>query len=231
MGRTLIILTYNELEGVKSLFDKIPIEKVDEYFVIDGNSKDGTLEYLKERRIPVIIQDEPGRGVAFKIGVENAKNNNVVFFSPDGNESPEDIEKIFQLLEEGYDLVIASRFLPGARNEEDDSLFPIRAWVNKIFTLIANLLWNRGKYITDTINGYRGIKKDVFKILNLDAKGFTIEYQMTIRAMKLKLKIIEIPTYEGNRIGGKTKAKSIPTGITFVKMLIKEIFIGNKFYS
>ena len=43
MKSTLIILTRNEIEGVKALYDRIPFDQVDEAFVVDGGSKDGTL--------------------------------------------------------------------------------------------------------------------------------------------------------------------------------------------
>ncbi len=134
------------------------------------------------------------------------------------------------MLTKGYDIAIASRFLPDSRNEEDDLLFPWRAWANKAFTFIANSIWNiKGNYITDTINGYRAIKKEAFNKLNIDAPGFVIEYQMSIRAMKSGLKVVEIPTIEGQRIGGESTAKSIPTGFIFIKHLLREIKIGRKF--
>jgi len=52
---------------------------------------------------------------------------------------------------------------------------------------------------------------------------------MSIRAMKLGLKVAEIPTQEGKRIGGESTAKSLPTGLIFLKILWREIIIGNKF--
>ncbi len=224
---SLVILTYNEIEGIKELYSKIPFDKIDEYFVIDGGSTDGTLEFFKNRKIPVIFQEKKGRGEAFRIGMEKAQGENLVFFSPDGNEDPMDILRLFSLLEAGYDMAIASRFLPTSRNEEDDLMFPWRAWVNRIFTFIANSVW-KGR-ITDTINGYRGIKKSSFKRMKATTDFFTIEYQTSIRALKLKMRVAEIPTYEGDRIGGISKAKSIPVGIRFVKFLITELFTGLRF--
>ena len=224
---TLVILTYNEIEGIKELYSKIPFDKVDEYFVIDGGSTDGTLDFFANKKIRVILQEKKGRGEAFRIGMEKAKGENLVFFSPDGNEDPLDIPRLFNLLEAGYDMAIASRFLPTSRNEEDDLRFPWRAWVNRIFTFLANSFW-KGK-IADTINGFRGIKKRSFKKIKPTTDFFTIEYQTSIRAMKLKMKVAEIPTYEGDRIGGISKAKSIPVGIMFVKFLIKELFTGVRF--
>ncbi len=76
--------------------------------------------------------------------------------------------------------------------------------------------------MTDTINGFRAIKKDAFEKIKPDGHGYTIEYQMSIRAMKAKLKIAEFPTYEDQRIGGESYAKAIPTGLVFIKMYFKE---------
>ncbi|OGW18245.1 MAG: hypothetical protein A3G93_15230 [Nitrospinae bacterium RIFCSPLOWO2_12_FULL_45_22] len=227
MKKTLVILTFNEIEGVRVLFDKIPFHEVDEYFVVDGGSTDGTIEFFERRGIKVIRQDIKGRGEAFRIAFREAQGENLVFFSPDGNENPNDIPRLLGLLDEGYDMAIASRFMKGARNEEDDRLFPWRAWANRAFTAIANFVW-RGK-ITDSINGYRAITKDAFRRIKPDAPGFVIEYQMSIRAMKLGLKVAEIPTQEGKRIGGESTAKSLPTGLIFLKILWREIIIGNKF--
>lgn len=229
MKRSLVLLTFNEAEATPKIFDKIPRSAADEFFAVDGGSKDGTIEYLKSKGLRVVVQDRRGRGVAFQMAAAEAKGEHIVFFSPDGNEDPADIPALFKGLEEGYDMTIASRMMKGAFNEEDVHWFRPRKWVNQTFTLIANLLWNRGPYVTDTINGYRGVTKKAFQAMNPDAAGFVIEYQMSIRAMKKGLKIKEIPTREGQRLGGQSTAKSIPTGIVFLKQLWREITLGKHF--
>lgn len=225
--KTLVILTLNEIEGVKALFPRIPFDKADEVLVIDGGSQDGTIEFFKEKGIPVHIQEIRGRGEAFRLACKVSKGNDLLFFSPDGNEDPQDIPKLFKLLEEGYDLAVGSRFLSGSRNDEAEKLLPLRAWANRIFTILANIFF-KGK-MADTINGYRAIKKDKFMLLNLNASGFAIEYQMSIRAMKLKFRIAEIPTIEGDRIGGESTAYSIPTGLKILKIFLRELIIGKRF--
>jgi glycosyltransferase involved in cell wall biosynthesis len=221
MKTTLIILTLDEISGAENLFDKIPFQTADECIVIDGGSRDGTIEFFRRKGLKVIVQDKKGRGEAFKTAFEVASGEGLVFFSPDGNEDPADIPRLIKLLETS-DMAIASRFMKGARNEEDGLLFPWRSWVNRAFTLLANIFWNRNKFITDTINGFRAIRKDAFGRLAPDASGFSIEYQMTIRAMKLRLEVKEIPTRESSRIGGASHAKSVPTGIEFLRLFIRE---------
>ena len=224
---TLIILTRNEIDGVKNLFKKIPFKKVDEYFAVDYKSSDGTVEYFLKNKIPVLKQKNPGRAEAFYLAFKKAKGKYLIFFSPDGNEDPSDIPLLIRELKQSADMVIASRFMQNARNEEDGQVFKFRAWANRAFTLLANLLF-RGK-LTDSINGYRAIKKEAFEKLKLDAQGYAVEYQMSIRALKLGLKIKEIPTIEGKRIGGTSGAEAIPTGIKFLYYLIREILIEKKF--
>lgn len=224
MKTTLIILTRNEIAGLKKMLRKVPFEAVDEYFAVDYNSTDGTLEFFEKHHVPVVHQKISGRAEAFKLAAAKAHGDFLIFFSPDGNENPADIPRLVSELKAGADLVIASRFLPNSRNEEDDQTLKFRKWANMGFTLLANLAFRRrGPYITDTINGYRGIEKKFFKSLKLDATGFAIEYQMTMRALKKKANIREIPTIEGNRIGGESGSSSLPTGIMFVKYFLREL--------
>lgn len=229
MRATLVILTLNEIEGITALFDKIPFDAVDECFVVDGGSTDGTVEFFRGKGVRIVSQKSEGRGEAFRIAASESTGDSLIFFSPDGNEDPADIPKLLKLLDEGYDMAIASRFLPQSKNEEDDLYFPWRAWANRSFTFIVNTIWNNNRYVSDTINGFRAIKKDTFKRLKVNAPGFAIEFQMSIRAMKRGFKIAEIPTIEGERIGGESTAKSMPTGLLFVRFLFKELKIGSDF--
>jgi glycosyltransferase involved in cell wall biosynthesis len=221
---SLIILTFNEIEGVKHIYDRIPMDSVGECFVVDAGSTDGTIEFFKKKGIKVVIQKRRGRGDAFKEGMINAKGEYLVFFSPDGNEDPKDIPNLLTWLDRRYDMIIASRFMKGAKSE--DAGF-IRGIGNKIFTFLVNLFWDAK--VTDVVNGLRAIKKSTLKKLNLDFKKFEIELQMTIRTAKLNYKIKEIPTYEGKRIGGKSKAKTIDTGLLYLKTIFRELLIGKNF--
>jgi glycosyltransferase involved in cell wall biosynthesis len=227
MKLTLVLLTRNEIAGVRALLDSIPIHAVDEMFAVDGGSTDGTVEEFRKHGVRVVNQQSKGRGEAFRIAMAEATGDAVIFFSPDGNEDPKDIPRFRPLLEEGFDLVIASRMMRGAHNEEDEQRLKWRKWANNVFNLLANLAFRRqGPFITDSINGFRAVRKDVFERLQLEGTGFTIEYQMTMRALRQKVRIVEFPTHELNRIGGKSGAKAIPTGLRFVKVFLEEVKIA-----
>lgn len=227
MKSSLIILTRNEILGIRAIFDKIPFAQFDECFAVDYKSSDGTREFLEEKGIKVISQIKKGRGEVFRMAPEIAGGDILVFFSPDGNENPSDTVKLKEAIEEGCDMAVASRFLPGSRSDDSDSLISYRSFGNRFFTFLANLFFSGN--LSDSINGFRAIKKDKFRELKVNAEGFSVEYQMSIRALKLGHKIKEIPTVESPRIGGQSTAKTIPTGFKMLKILFKEILIGKNF--
>ena len=223
--RTIVIVCLNEVEGLQWFMEKAPDlrQMAEEVIAVDGGSSDGTREILEKHHIRIVDQKMKGRGEAFRVGIRESTGDHLVFFSPDGNEDPDDIQRLFGGLAAGADMVIASRFLPGSRNEEDDDLLPLRKWTNRTFTIAANILWNRGAFITDTINGFRGVTRKAFLDLAPDSPGYTIEYEMTICGMKKGIRIEEIPTEEGNRVGGETKAPSFRTGLKFIGLFLREM--------
>src|SRR4051812_5907733 len=101
MRISLVILTLNEVVGLKSLWSQIPFDSVDEVFCVDGGSTDGTLEFLRTNGIPIYPQTVRGRGEAFRVAFEKATGEAIIFFSPDGNENPADIPLFRPLLEKG----------------------------------------------------------------------------------------------------------------------------------
>ncbi len=229
MKTVLCLLTLNEIECLTLLYDKIPVaggdSGYDDIYAIDGGSTDGTIEFLREKGCKVISQKNRGRGDAFHEAFKNIDAEAFIFFSPDGNEAIEDLPKFKPILKEGADVVIASRMMKESVNEEDDLILKWRKWANNIFNLFANLFFRKdGPFIYDSINGYRAITKNAVNILELDAPDYTIEYQMTMRALKQRLKVIEFPTIEGQRLAGDTGAPSIPTGLRFIRRFFIELF-------
>lgn len=219
----IVLLTLNEIEGLRALWDRIPVDKFRETFAVDGGSTDGTQEFLAEKGIPVVVQPIRGRGVAFRCAADASHAERLVFFSPDGNEDPADIERLDDLLIAGARVAIARRFGPGAVNEEDKELLRLRARVNDTLSRVANTLFSTGPRVYDTINGFRALRRQDLLDLQTTVKRFPIEYQITIRSMQRGWPIAEVPTLEGQRIGGERKASSWPVGMDHLKVLATEI--------
>ncbi|NOY27332.1 MAG: hypothetical protein GXP62_15805 [Oligoflexia bacterium] len=219
---TLVLLTLNEIDGLRLLWDDIPVDRFARTVAVDGGSTDGTREFLAQRGIPILDQSIPGRGVAFRVAADATDTDRLVYYSPDGNEDPADIERLDDLLLGGARLAIASRFARGSVNEEQDSFRP-RARVNQALTWIANRLFNGGPYVTDTINGFRAMRRVDLLELDTSVKRFPIEYQISIRAMRRSWPIAELATVENQRAGGESKALSWPVGKDHIKVLLTEL--------
>jgi glycosyltransferase involved in cell wall biosynthesis len=219
---TLVLLTLNEIDGLRLLWDQIPVDQFNTVLAVDGGSTDGTRAFLSERNVPILDQPIPGRGVAFRVAAEASRDARIVYYSPDGNEDPADIERLDDLLLAGNDLAIASRFAVGSINEETGWARP-RARVNQTLSWMANSLFNHGETVTDTINGFRAMHRRAFLDMDTSVKRFPIEYQISIRAMRRRWRIAELATIEGQRAGGESKAISWPVGKDHLKVLLTEL--------
>ena len=227
MKKTLVMYTMNEIEGVKGIFEKIPIDLFDQFIVMDNHSNDGTIEFLEEHDVNVIQQKNPGRTNALIEAIEHASGDIIVNLSSDGNENPEDIPKILKKFEEGYEMVTASRFLPESKVDVEDDKLRIRVFGNKICAMLVNLCWDTN--VTDTTNALRGFTKSCYKRAKLNTFGYTENFQLTIRCGKLKIKTTEIPTQELPRIGGVVKADTKGVMTDMIKVFLHELKIGNNF--
>ena len=89
-----------------------------------------------------------------------------------------------------------------------------------MFTFFANVIFNGN--MTDTLNESRSITRKAFEELKFDAMQLDSTFQMSIRGMKRKQKIVEIVGNEGRRIGGKRKMKPFQTGCRLIKRILIE---------
>lgn len=221
----LAILNRNEQDALPHILPRLPRDAVDLCFAVDGGSTDRSRDILAEHGVDVLPERSAGRGEAFRIAFAHARGkvDALVLFSADGNEDAADIQRFRPYLEAGADIVIASRMLPGSVNEEDGNALPVRKWANLAFREACHQRWGRGQpKISDPINGFRAFTVSAWDRLALDGRGYTIEYQSSIRAYKLGLRVAEFPTAEGQRIGGASQARSIPVGLRFLRLFLSE---------
>lgn len=231
MKVTLLVLTLNEIEGMKVIMPRISRDWCDQIIVVDGGSTDGTIEWARENGYTVHVQQRPGIRFAYFEVLPMIAGDVVISFSPDGNCQPEVIPALIEKIREGYDLVIASRYL-GDATSEDDNL--ITAFGNWLFTKTVNLL-HKGRY-TDVMVIFRAFRKQLVYDLGLEREeaydlpeklfGTVISWEplMSVRAARHKAKVAEIPADEPPRIGGKSKLQIVRWGAAYYFQVWSELF-------
>jgi glycosyltransferase involved in cell wall biosynthesis len=222
MKVTLLIPTQNEIDGMRKIMPMIKRKWIDQILVVDGGSTDGTAEFAKENGYFVYVQKKPGLRQGYLEALPYIEGDAIITFSPDGNCIPELIPRLTDKMKEGYDMVIASRYLANAKSYDDDL---VTAFGNRFFTKTVNFLF-KANY-TDAMGLFRAYKKQLIYDLELDKmEGFKVpeklfycqegelswESLLSVRSAKRKLKVGEIPGDEPARIGGERKLKVIKWG-------------------
>ncbi len=193
---SIIIPTLNEENGIiKTLMhiNKLNIDK--EVLVVDGLSKDNTIENAKKYGAKIIIEKRKGKGIAMRTGVKNAKGDIICFLDGDGTYPPEYIPKMVSLLQD-CDVVVASRLL--LKQNANDSLSTF--FHHRLFPFILRNYLKKFK-TSEPLTGMRVMRKETWNKLNLKSDDFMIELEMEVKMAKNKMKVIEIPVPCFRRIG------------------------------
>ena len=149
---TLLLPTLNEIDAVRVIIPQLRPEWVDETIVVDGGSTDGTVEYVRAAGLRVHSQINQGYGEGLLEAIKLARGEVIIEFNPDGNSIPDDIPRIIAKINEGYDLVIGSRYRDGAKSDDDD-------WLNLLF----------GTQYTDSLVGFRAYRRQqALQLVNWD---------------------------------------------------------------
>ena len=220
----LCLMTFNELEGCKIDVPKLPRAEFDEIFSMDGGSRDGTVEYLAGAGIPVLHQVRQGYNMAYIEAFALTSAEALVVYHPKGTIDPAALISFRPHFEAGADLVIASRIIRGAVNEEDEKLFKPRKWFVMCLSLLSAALWHRsGPMIRDVLHGFRGMRVDRFRAIELTPVGLSADLEMIVAGYRLGLTMTEFPVVEKRRLHSATHFRALPTGIKLLKYLSAEL--------
>ncbi len=221
---SVIIPAMNEAENLPYVLPRIP-QWVHEVILVDGHSRDNTIEVARQLYpgIRILMQEGRGKGAALRTGFAAATGDIIVMLDADGSTDPGEIPSYIGPLLAGADFVKGSRFLQGG-GTADMELY--RRLGNLAFVLLVRLLCG-GQY-SDLCYGYNAFWARVVPVLDLDADGFEIETLMNVRALRRGLRVAEVPSFEARRIHGQSNLKTLPVGIRVLKTILRERFFSRR---
>ena len=223
---SIIVPTFNEAPNLERVLPTLP--DVHEVIVVDGGSTDGNVE-TAQRVMPsvrVMQQTRTGKGNALACGFTAATGDIVVMFDADGSADAREIPLMVAALLSGADFVKGSRMLHGGGSAD---LTATRALGNRALTGLVNTLF-RTRY-TDLCYGYNAFWRDVLDVFDLPdpeaggtrwGDGFEIETLLNCRAAAARLTILEIPSYEHDRIHGTSNLRALPDGMRVLRTIDAE---------
>ena len=174
---TLFIPVLNEIDGMRATLPLIRPEWCDQVLIADGGSSDGSVKYAQSLGFETYVQQRRGIRFAYMEAWPLIRGDVVVTFSPDGNCPVEAIPRLLARMNDGYDMVVASRYLDDARSEDDDLLTSFGNWM---FTTLINRL--HGGHYTDAMGIYRAYRTSLFAKLDLDKEeGYAPERLLATR--------------------------------------------------
>ncbi len=221
---TVIIPTLNEAKNLPLILPFIPMDWVDEVLLVDGRSTDNTVEVARQLlpSITVILEKTPGKGAAMRAGYRAASSEIVIILDADGSNDPREIPRFVTALMQGSDMVKGSRFCHSGGTTD---MPRIRKWGNAAFVQMVNLLYST-KY-TDLCYGYHAFWRYCLDYIDIEqVNGFEIDTSLYLKAVQARLRLTEVPSFEGYRFHGYGKLRTIPDGWRVLKTIVKEYLTG-----
>ncbi len=223
MKLSIIIPVYNEAQTVAQLIERVlAVELRDverEILVVNDGSTDQSRDVLERiaARRPDLVQvyhhrRNQGKGAAIRTALEHVTGDIVITQDADLEYAPEEYPKLLALFEDpAVQVVYGSRNL--RNNPRSSWAF---YWGGRLVSWVANLLY--GSALTDEATGYKLLRTDLLRSLDLQSDGFGFCPEVTSKLLKRDVEIHEIPiSYqprgleEGKKISWKDGLKAIWT--------------------
>ena len=229
---SIVLTSYNEEKNIASIIkdcQKLKIYFPIEIIVVDAASKDRTVEISKRLKVDRILQFpfKRGKGADFWAGGLIAKGDYIIQIDTDHQFQPFEIPLFIDALEKGADVVIGTRFDGGKIQKGSVSKRNlIGNWVMSALTSLAC-----GQRITDVMAGFKGFRKNAFLALDLKERHFEYEAETVTKAIKMGMKLVQIPITYTKRVGGASGIRALRDGLNVCKSIAKVYFADLPAYS
>ena len=219
MKIVIILPTYNERENILLLLHALQeqfaeIPHAMHILVVDDNSPDGTgdavqAECAKASNLSLITGKKQGLGAAYIRGMQYALNelgaDAVMEMDADFSHKPADVPRLVAALDEGADLVIGSRYVPGGKIPEDWSF--LRRMNSKWGNVFARYVAGMHR-VRDCTAGFRAIRASVLRRIDLGelrVRGYAFQISLLHEAIVNHAVVREVPVEFVDRKRGETK--------------------------
>ena len=217
---SVVIPTLNEAANLRLLLPTLPTW-IKEIVIVDGRSTDETVQVAEAfgqiRPVRVVLEPRKGKGAALRAGFNAASGDIIVALDADCSMHPCEIPLLTAALMAGADFAKGSRFLQGGGTAD---MSGFRALGNWGLTLVVKVLF--GCAFTDLCYGYFAFWRCHLNVIDPTCDGFEVETFIKLQALKAKLRIAEVPSFETLRIHGVSNLRAIPDGIRVLRTILRE---------
>ena len=198
---SIVIPAYNEERRIVSTIESVAahcarLGRPWELIVVNDGSRDKTAMLVRQlaRKTPIVFVDNRenrGKGAAVNQGMRIARGEIALFMDADGATKIQEADKMLPLFEQGMDVVIGSRRMPGAR------IVKKQPWVREIGGMVFGLTVYAlfGLPFTDTQAGFKAFSKEarelIFNAQQTFAWAFDVE--LLVLARRFGLRMTEVP--------------------------------------
>jgi dolichol-phosphate mannosyltransferase len=189
-----VILARNEERTIGRAIDGAT-GRAHEVVVLDGGSTDRTVEVARAAGARVLRDPGRGKGSAIRMAIDQLDADVLVFMDADGSHEPDDIPKLAMPVVRGEaDLCVGSRFAGGS--DELSATFPqlIRTLGNIGLNVVINLRWKSS--LTDTLNGFRAVRRRAAASVGLREDRHTIEQEVVMKMLRHGYRVVNVPSHE-----------------------------------
>lgn len=222
---TVVLPAYNAAKTLTPVYQQIPKRLGDNIILVDDGSQDNTIAVSKKLGITTIVHSRnQGYGGNQKTCYTHALQRGadyIIMLHPDGQYDPQDITKFITKLNQGYDLILGSRFLKGGYKKTPG----YKALSIRAITLLFNLVL--GTRLTEANTGYRGFSRKLLLAVPWRKNGnsYIFDPQMIIQAHHFGFKIAEVPTVKDYHpaMSSPGLLKSIHHGLENLQLLLEYV--------